>query len=103
MKFSTAEAYCRGHAFQMQPVIVLFIYFCFILFLFELIFCCGLTFGHSQVDNITNPMLIAVFLKHQPKVHLRPQNEVGSLSPAERLFLLLTFLIINRGQGRHET
>ena len=61
MKFSAPEAYCAGHAFQMQSVIVLFICFCFILFLFELIFGFGLTFGHSQVDSVTNPMLIAVF------------------------------------------
>ena len=88
MKFSAPEAYCAGHAFQMQSVIVFFICFCFILFLFELIFSFGLTFSHSQVDSVNNPMLIAVFQKYQPKVNLGPPNEVGSLSPVECLFVL---------------
>ena len=43
------------------------------------------TLGHSQGDNLTNPMLIAAFYLIRPEGHREPCNEVGSLSPAERL------------------
>ena len=43
------------------------------------------TFGHSQGDSLTNRMLITAFAHIQPEGHLEPRNEVGSLSPAERL------------------
>ena len=43
------------------------------------------TLGHSQGDSLTNPMLIAAFYLIRPEGHREPRNEVGSLSPAERL------------------
>ena len=39
-----------------------------------------LTLGHSQEESLTNPMLITVFFNY-----FDPCNEVGFLSPAERL------------------
>ena len=50
-------------------------------------------FGHFQGDSLTNPMLITAFVHVRPEVHRGPRNEVGSLSPAERLagFELGTF------------
>ena len=49
--------------------------------------------GHSQGDSLTKPTLITVFVHTRPKGHQEPRNEVGSLSPAERLvgFELGTF------------
>ena len=41
--------------------------------------------GHSQGDSLTNPMLITAFVHIRPEGHREPPNEVGSLSPAERL------------------
>ena len=51
------------------------------------------TLGHYQGDSLTNPMLITAFIHIWPKGHREPCNEVGSLSPAERLasFELGTF------------
>ena len=43
------------------------------------------TLGHSQGDSLTNPMLITAFVHIRPEGHREPRNEVGSLSPAERL------------------
>ena len=43
------------------------------------------TLGHSQGDSFTNPMLITAFVHIRPEGHQEPPNEVGSLSPAERL------------------
>ena len=43
------------------------------------------TLGRSQMDSLTNPMLITVFVHIRPDSHRVPRNEVGSLSPAERL------------------
>ena len=43
------------------------------------------TFGHSQGDSLTNPVLITAFVPIWPEGHREPRNEVGSLSPAERL------------------
>ena len=46
----------------------------------------GPTLGHSRGDSLTNPMLITAFFVHiRPEGHREPRNEVGSLSPAERL------------------
>ena len=45
-----------------------------------------LTLGHSQEDSLTNPMLITAFSNYfDRKVTGEPCNEVGSLSPVERL------------------
>ena len=41
--------------------------------------------GQSQGDSLTNPMLITAFYHFEPEGHREPRNEVGSLSPAERL------------------
>ena len=41
--------------------------------------------GHSQGDSLTNPTLITAFAQVRPEHHREPRNEVGSLSPAERL------------------
>ena len=35
--------------------------------------------------SLTHPMLITAILYFRPKGHQEPRNEVGSLSPAERL------------------
>ena len=43
------------------------------------------TLGHSQGDSLPNPMLIIAYVHIRPKGHREPRNEVGSLSPAERL------------------
>ena len=43
------------------------------------------TLGHSQEDSLTNPMLITAFVHVRPEGHREPHNEIGSLSPAERL------------------
>ena len=43
------------------------------------------TLGHSQGDTLTNLMLITAFVHIRPEGHREPRNEVGSLSPAERL------------------
>ena len=43
------------------------------------------TLGHYQGDSLTNPMLITAFVHPRPKGYREPRNEVGSLSPAERL------------------
>ena len=43
------------------------------------------TLGHSQGDSLTNPMLITTSVLIRPEGHWEPRNEVGSLSPAERL------------------
>ena len=49
--------------------------------------------GHSQVDSLTNPMLIAAFWRYRTESHWEPRNKVGSISPFKHLLLLLTFLI----------
>ena len=41
--------------------------------------------GHSQGDSLTNLTLITAFVQVRPEGHQEPRNEVGSLSPAERL------------------
>ena len=43
------------------------------------------TLGHSQRDSLTNPMLITAFVHIRSEGHQVPRNEVGPLSPAERL------------------
>ena len=43
------------------------------------------TLSHSQGNSLTNLMLITVFVQVRPEGHWEPRNEVGSLSPAERL------------------
>ena len=43
------------------------------------------TLGHSQGDSLTNLMLITAFVHIRPESQREPRNEVGSLSPAERL------------------
>ena len=43
------------------------------------------TLGHFRGDSLTHLMLITVFLHFWPEDHREPCNEVGSLSPAERL------------------
>ena len=43
------------------------------------------TFGHSQGDSLTNPMLITAFVHVWPKGHRKPRNEVGFLSLAKCL------------------
>ena len=43
------------------------------------------TLGHSPGDSLTNLMLIIAFVQVQPESHREPRNEVGSLSPVERL------------------
>ena len=62
----------------------------FFFFFFFFFFNCYLadprpTLGHSQGDSLTNPMLIAAFYLIRLEGHREPRNEVGSLSPAERL------------------
>ena len=69
-----------------------------IFFFFFFFFNCYLadprpTLGHSRGDSLTNPMLIAAFYLIRPEGHREPRSEVGSLSPAERLYaMLLQFL-----------
>ena len=41
--------------------------------------------GHFWEDSLTHPMLMNAFFHFRPEVHREPRNEVGSLSPAERL------------------
>ena len=42
--------------------------------------------GHYRGDSLTHPMLItAVFFTFLTQGHWEPRNEIGSLSPAERL------------------
>ena len=60
------------------------------LLIFLVFFNCYLTvrwpsFGHSQGDSLTNPMLITAFVQVWPKGHREPRNEVGSLSSTDRL------------------
>ena len=60
------------------------------LLIFLVFFNCYLTvrwpsFGHSQGDSFTNPMLITAFVQVWPKGHREPRNEVGSLSSTDRL------------------
>ena len=43
------------------------------------------TLGHFWGDSLPNPMLITAFLLIRPEGHREPRNEVGSLSPAERV------------------
>ena len=43
------------------------------------------TMGHSRRDILTNPMFIAAFVHFRPEGHQEPRNEVGPISPAERL------------------
>ena len=43
------------------------------------------TLDHSRRDSLTNPMLITAFVQFRHKGNREPCNEVGSLSPAERL------------------
>ena len=43
------------------------------------------TLGHSQGGSLTNPILITVSVHIQPEGHQEPCNEVGYLSPTERL------------------
>ena len=43
------------------------------------------TLGHYRRDSLTRPMLITAFLHFQPEGQWEPRDEVGSLSPAERL------------------
>ena len=40
-----------------------------------------LTFGHYREGNLTQPMLITVFLHNQPEGLREPRHEVGSLKP----------------------
>ena len=48
-------------------------------------------------DSLTHPMLITAFFKFGLEGHREPRNEVGLLSPVERLvgFELRTFLLYN--------
>ena len=55
-----------------------------------------------QGDSLTNPMLIVVFYRYQPEYHWEPSNEIGSLSLAKHLFVLLTFQVIYQDQVQHE-
>ena len=63
------------------------------------------TLGHSQGDSLTNPMLITAFVHIRPEGPQEPRNEVGSLSPAERLAgfepggLLIKLTTIRYGNG----
>ena len=43
------------------------------------------TLSLSQEDSPTNSMLINAFVHIRPEGYREPRNEVGSLSPAERL------------------
>ena len=43
------------------------------------------TLGHSQGDSLTNPILITAYVRIRLEGHREPRNQVGSLSPAERL------------------
>ena len=43
------------------------------------------TLGHYRGGSLTHPMLITCVLHIRPEGHREPRNEVGSLSPAERL------------------
>ena len=36
-------------------------------------------------DSLTDPMLITVFVHVRPEGHREPRNDVGALSPTERL------------------
>ena len=41
--------------------------------------------GHHQGDRVIDPVLIFALFKFQPKSHWGPHNNVGFLSPPERL------------------
>ena len=43
------------------------------------------TLGHWRGFSLTNPIIIIVFYNVRPEGHQKPRNEVGSLSPANRL------------------
>ena len=43
------------------------------------------TLGHSQGGSLTNLMVNTAFVHVRPEGHREHRNEVGSLSPAERL------------------
>ena len=63
-----------------------FFVFCFFVFFLNCYFAVPRpTLGHSQGASLTNPMLITAFVQVRPEGHREPRNEVGSLSPAERL------------------
>ena len=54
--------------------------------IFKIFFYCYLAAPLSfSRDSLTNPMLITVFVQFWPEGHREPSNEVGSLSPVERL------------------
>ena len=41
--------------------------------------------SHYRGDSPTYPMLITAFINCQPEGHRKSRNEVGSVSPVERL------------------
>ena len=55
------------------------------LFFFNYLTVSQPTLYYYHRDSLTDPMLITVFVHIQPEGHREPRNEVGSLSPAERL------------------
>ena len=62
--------------------------FSFNLWMFHIFFNCYLaapwpTWGHSQGNSLTNPILINAFYLCRPECCWEPCNEVGSLSPPE--------------------
>ena len=65
--------------------VYLFIYLFICLFLNYDLAAPRLTLSHYWRDSLTHPMLITAFLHIRPKGNQDPCNEVGSLSPAERL------------------
>ena len=78
--FAVTPSYCL--------TIISVVYMVFFIYLF--FFTCYLAvprpaLGHSQGDSLTNLMFITAFVYIPPEGHREPRNEVGSLSPAERL------------------
>ena len=70
----------KGHS-HIWPYV--FLFFCF--FVTAIWLPHGQLLGDSQGDSLTNLILITAFYLCQPEGQWEPHNEVGSLSPAERL------------------